>query len=195
MPKSPFSHDGSRRTQDRFATRKLADTRDRLVTQEWTRGEYTISTDRLRLDLDVIHDFLVRSYWAEGRARERVAQAIEHSLPFGVYHGDAQVGFARVVTDYVVLAFLADVFVLEEHRGKGLGAWLVEVVTSLPELRPMRRWLLGTRDAHELYRKFGFSEPTPGVLMERVDHDSDKADSASQGRSFILPELPLRPSR
>jgi GNAT superfamily N-acetyltransferase len=142
--------------------------------QEWSNGEYTISRARERLNLDVIHGFLVRSYWAEGRTRERVAQSIEHSLPFGLYHRDEQVGFARVVTDHVVLAFLADVFVLEGHRGKGLGAWLVETVTSLPELCPIRRWLLGTRDAHELYRKFEFREPTPGVLMERVDRDSDK---------------------
>ena len=81
-------------------------------------------------------------------------------------------GDRRVIP--VVLAFLADVFVLERHRGRGLGAWLVETVTSLPELRPIRRWLLGTRDAHELYRRFGFCEPAAGVLMERVDRDSDK---------------------
>ena len=141
--------------------------------REWTRGEYTISTDRDRLDLDVIHGFLVGSYWAEDRTRERVVQSIEHSLPFGIYHHENQVGFARVLTDYVVLAFLADVFVTHTYRGLGLGSWLVEVVTSLPELRPIRRWLLGTRDAHELYRKFGFAEPTPGVLMERVDVESD----------------------
>jgi GNAT superfamily N-acetyltransferase len=144
------------------------------MTREWTRGDYTISTDRQRLDLDVIHGFLTRSYWADGRSRERVARAIEHSLPFGLYHLDTQIGFARVVTDYVVIAFLADVFVLEAYRGQGLGAWLVEVATSLPELRPIRRWLLGTRDAHELYRKFGFHEPTPGFLMERVDAESDR---------------------
>ena len=142
--------------------------------REWTRGEYTISTDRKRLDLDIIHGFLIGSYWAEDRARERVAESIDHSLPFGLYHREEQVGFARVLTDYVVLAFLADVFVLETHRGRGLGAWLVEVVTSLPELRPIRRWLLGTRDAHDLYRKFGFGEPEPGVLMEKVDAESDK---------------------
>ena len=145
--------------------------------REWTRGEYTISTDRQRLDLDVIHGFLSRSYWAEGRPRERVAQAIEHSLPFGLYHFDTQIGFARVVTDFVVIAFLADVFVLEAHRGKGLGSWLVEVVTGTPELQSIRRWLLGTRDAHELYRKFGFREPIPGVLMERVDRDTDRRGS------------------
>lgn len=144
------------------------------MVQEWTRGEYTISTDRHRLDLDLIHGFLVRSYWAEGRSRERVALALERSLPFGLYHGEAQIGFARVVTDHVVIAFLADVFILEAHRGKGLGSWLVDSVTSLPELRFVRRWLLGTRDAHELYRKFGFSEPTPGVLMERLFRESDR---------------------
>jgi GNAT superfamily N-acetyltransferase len=142
--------------------------------REWTRGEYTISSDRQRLDIDVIHGFLSASYWAQGRTRERVTQSIEHSLPFGLYHGEEQVGFARVLTDYVVLAFLADVFVLESHRGKGLGRWLVEVVTDLPELRPIRRWLLGTRDAHDLYRQFGFVEPKPNVLMERVDVDSDR---------------------
>jgi len=144
------------------------------MTREWTNGEYTISTDRRRLDLDVIHRFLASSYWAQGRALERVVKSIEQSLPFGLYHGEVQVGFARVLTDYVVVAYLADVFVLEAHRGKGLGAWLVGVVTSHPELRQVRRWLLGTRDAHELYRKFGFAEPKPGVLMERLDLDSDR---------------------
>src|SRR5262245_57650635 len=130
--------------------------------QEWTRGEFVISTDRQRLDLGVIHGFLTRSYWAEGRSRERVAMAIEHSLPFGLYHLYSQIGFARVVTDHVVIAFLADVFILEAYRGRGLGGWLVEVITSLPELRSIRRWLLGTRDAHGLYRKFSFREPAAG---------------------------------
>ena len=144
------------------------------MTEEWTRGEYTISTDRDKLDVAAIHGFLSHSYWAKGRSRERVEQAIERSLPFGLYHQGSQIGFARVVTDHVVLAFLADVFVLEEYRGRGLGSWLVEVVTSLPELRRVRRWLLGTRDAHGLYRRFDFQDPKPGVLMERVDHDSDR---------------------
>ncbi len=142
--------------------------------REWRRGEYAISTDPARLDLDVIHGFLVRSYWAEGRTRERVARSIEGSLPFGLYHPSGQVGFARVVTDYVVIAYLGDVFVLEAHRRKGLGKWLVEVVVGMPELRHLRRWLLGTRDAHELYWKFGFADPVPGVLMEKVDPESDR---------------------
>jgi len=144
------------------------------MTHEWTRGDYTISTDPRRLDLDVIHGFLTRSYWAEGRSRERVALSIAHSLPFGLYHPSGQVGFARVVTDHVVIAYLADVFVLEPHRGRGLAKWLVETVLGVPELRRMRRWILGTRDAHSLYRRFGFEEPAPGVLMERFDLASDR---------------------
>ena len=136
---------------------------------------YEISTDPARLDLDVIHGFLAQSsYWAAGRSRARVARSIAASLPFGLYHRDAQVGFARVLSDEVVLAFLADVFVLPAHRGGGTGTWLVETVTSLPELATVRRWLLGTRDAHGLYRKFGFAEPPPGFLMERLDPDSDR---------------------
>ena len=142
--------------------------------REFKRDGYTISTDPGRLDLDVIHSFLVESYWARGRCRERVARSIENSIPFGLYHGSEQVGFARVVTDYVVIAFLADVFVLEPHRGKGLGRWLVETVVGMPELCRVRRWVLGTRDAHELYRRFGFGEPQGNVLLERVDLDSDR---------------------
>lgn len=144
------------------------------MTREWTRGEYLISNDPDRLDFDVIHGFLSRSYWAGGRSRERLELAIANSLPFGLYHRTAQVGLARVVTDHIVIAFLSDVFVLEEHRGKGLGEWLVDVVTSLPELRRVRRWLLGTRDAHGLYSKFGFAEPQPGFLMERLNPRSDE---------------------
>ena len=143
------------------------------------RDKYSISTDRSRLDLDVIHGFLQRSYWAPGRTRERVALSIACSIPFGLYHHgeqETQVGFARVVTDYVTIAFLADVFVLEPHRGQGLGVWLAESVVGLPELARVRRWLLGTRDAHELYRKFGFEEPEPGMLMNRLNVHSDDAE-------------------
>ena len=144
------------------------------MTEEWTRGEYTISTDRERLDIDVIHGFLSTSYWATGRSRERVARSIERSLPFGLYHAQEQVGFARVVTDYVVVAYLADVFVLESHRGKGLGRWLVDVVTSHSDLKSVRRWILGTRDAHDLYRQFGFTDPRPNIWMERFNPESDR---------------------
>lgn len=142
--------------------------------REWSRGAYSISTEHERLDLDVVHAYLRRSYWAPDRTRERVAQSINASLPFGLYRGEDQVGFARVVTDYVTIAFLADVFVLEEHRGQGLGVWLVDVATGLPELQRVRRWLLGTRDAHDLYRKFDFSDLPAGALMQRFDAESDR---------------------
>jgi len=138
--------------------------------REWTRGEFVISTDPRCLDLDVVHRFLVRSYWAEGIPRDVMERSIANSLPFGLYERSEQVGFARVLTDWAVFAMLMDVFVLERCRGQGLGKWLVEVVTSLPELGGLRRFMLATADAHELYRRFGFSEPTrPDLLMERTD--------------------------
>jgi GNAT superfamily N-acetyltransferase len=138
--------------------------------REWTRGAFTISTDPGRLDLDVIHRFLVGSYWAEGIPRAVIERSIANSLPFGLYEGGVQVGFARVLTDWTVFAMLMDVFVLERCRGRGLGTWLVEVATSLPELDGLRCFMLRTADAHELYRRFGFSEPTrPDVIMERLD--------------------------
>jgi GNAT superfamily N-acetyltransferase len=138
--------------------------------REWTRGEYTVSSDPARLDLDVVHGFLVRSYWAEGIPRDVVERSIANSLALGLYEGEAQVGFARVLTDWAVFAQLMDVFVLERCRGRGLGVWLVEIATSLPELRGLRRFMLGTNDAHELYRRFGFREPArPDLLMERVN--------------------------
>jgi GNAT superfamily N-acetyltransferase len=121
--------------------------------------EYTISTDRARLDLDTIHRFLAtEAYWSPGVARDVVERSIENSLCFGVYDGDEQVGFARVVTDGATFGWLADVFVVSGHRGRGLGKRLVAEILEHPELRGMRRWMLGTADAHELYRRFGFSE-------------------------------------
>jgi GNAT superfamily N-acetyltransferase len=139
---------------------------------EWTRGEYAISCDRARLDLDLIYDFLSReSYWARGRSRERVELSVANSLSFGLYKGGAQVGFARVVTDYATFAWLADVFVLDSERGRGLGLWLVETITSHARLREVRRWLLATRDAQELYRRFGFRDLSDSQLgwMEKLD--------------------------
>ena len=129
------------------------------MTSEWQRGEYLISTDRDRLDSAFIHNFLSNnSYWARGRDFELVQRSISNSFNFGLYKGNQQIGFARVVTDYATFAWLADVFVLDEHRGQGLGKWLVEVIVSHPKLQGFRRWLLATRDAHELYRRFGFTE-------------------------------------
>jgi len=142
--------------------------------REWTRGEFVISTDPRRLDLDVVHHFLVRSYWAEEIPRDVMERSIASSLPFGLYERSEQVGFARVLTDWAVFAMLMDVFVLDRCLGQGLGKWLVEVATSLPELGGLRRFMLGTADAHELYRRFGFSEPDrPDLLMERVDPAPD----------------------
>jgi len=140
---------------------------------ERTVGGFLISTDAARLELDVIHNFLsTQSYWAEGVPREVVARSIATSLCFGVYDGAKQVGFARVVSDYATFAYLADVFVLEAYRGRGLSKALMETVMSHPHLQGLRRWLLGTADAHGLYRKFGFAEPRyPERQMERGDPD------------------------
>ena len=124
----------------------------------WQKGQYTISTDNDRLNLPLIHDFIAnQSYWGRGRNLETVQLALENSLNFGVYKNDEQVGFARVVTDYCTFAWLADVFVVEEHRGMGLSKWLMEVVTNHPQLINMRRWILATKDAHGLYEQFGFA--------------------------------------
>ena len=134
----------------------------------WTRGTYSVSTDKSLLDLQVIHSYLSTSYWAAGRSIDTVRRSIENSLPFGVYNDKEQVGFARVVTDYATFAWLADVFILEPHRGQGLSKWLMEVIVSHPELQGFRRWVLATKDAHELYRKFGFLElKQPERWMER----------------------------
>jgi GNAT superfamily N-acetyltransferase len=128
---------------------------------------YSISTDPARLDRDLIHRFLSEdSYWAKGVTREAVDLSIENSMPFGVYLGDEQVGFARVITDRVTFAWVADVFVVEEHRGRAIGKRLMEAMLAHPDLQGMRRWLLGTADAHGLYRQFGFRElKFPGRFM------------------------------
>ncbi len=140
-------------------------------------AEYTISTDRARLDIETIHYFIsTQSYWGIGRSIELVQKSIENSLPFGVYYHDKMVGFTRVVTDYATFAWIADVFILPEHRGKGLSKWLMEVILTHPELQGFRRWVLATKDAHELYRKFGFQELNrPERWMERPDPNMKEA--------------------
>ena len=138
------------------------------MVREWRRGAYLVSTDKARLDLEMIHGFLETSYWAAGIPAQAVRRSVENSLTFGLFRGDEQVGFARVVTDYATFAYLADVFVLESYRGQGLGKWMMEVVLSYPELQDLRRWMLATRDAHGLYRKYGFAEPeNPPIFMEK----------------------------
>jgi GNAT superfamily N-acetyltransferase len=141
------------------------------MSEEWVRDEYLISTERARLDVGLIHEFLSgSSYWATGRPREVVERSIEHSLCFGVYRGERQVGFARVITDYATFAWIADVFIIEEFRGRGLAKWLGEVMIAHPALQGFRRWVLATKDAHELYRRMGFRElQRPERWMERRD--------------------------
>lgn len=125
---------------------------------EWSRDRYVISTDTKRLDRGAIHAFLSESYWAPGIPREVVDRSIQNSLPFGVYDSEGQVGFARVITDYATFAYIADVFVLPAHRGRGLAKWLMEVIHAHPDLQDLRRWMLVTRDAQALYRKVGYRE-------------------------------------
>lgn len=139
--------------------------------REWRRGEFTISTDNNRLDIRKIHDFIAnQSYWAQGRTIETVQRALDNSLNFGLYKNNQQIGFARVVTDYATFAWIADVFVLPEHRGLGLSKWLMDVILSHSELQGFRRWVLATKDAHGLYARFGFiALHRPERWMERPD--------------------------
>lgn len=131
------------------------------------RGEYAISTDTKRLDLATIHAYLTQSYWSPGIPRAVVERAVANSLCFGVYRGAEQVGFARVVTDRATFAYLADVFVLEPHRGKGLSKWLMEFIKDHEDLQGLRRFMLATKDAHGLYTQFGFTElANPSLMME-----------------------------
>jgi N-acetylglutamate synthase-like GNAT family acetyltransferase len=147
-------------------------------TQSWQRivdgKEYCISTDKERLDIVMIHDFLARqSYWAKGIPRITVEQSIRNSLCFGVYHASEQIGFARVISDFATLAYLGDVFILPEFRGRGLSKWLMECIGTHPHLRNLRRWILVTGDAHGLYARFGFTQLAhPENFMERHNPDA-----------------------
>ena len=137
---------------------------------QWMRGEYVIDTDHSRLDLDVIHGFLTGSYWATGIPRETVERSVEHSVCFGLYHETTQVGFARAITDHATFAYISDVFILESYRGHGLGNWLIATVLSHPALGGLRRCMLATADAHEVYRAHGFTRlASPDIFMERAD--------------------------
>ena len=129
---------------------------------------YELSTDPARIDRDLVHRFLHdEAYWAVGVPRDVVERCIDNSVCFGVYRGGEQVGFARVVTDRAAIAYLADVFVVAEHRGRGLGTWLVESVMSHPDLQGLRRFMLGTKDAYALYERFGFRPlAEPERMME-----------------------------
>jgi ribosomal protein S18 acetylase RimI-like enzyme len=131
------------------------------------KGEFLISTDKGKLDLDTIYSYLSESYWAKGIPREVVVCSVQNSLCFGIFAGAAQIGFARVITDFATYAYLADVFVLEAYRGRGLSKWLMEYIVAHPQLQGLRRWTLATRDAHKLYEKFGFKPlAKPDNFME-----------------------------
>jgi GNAT superfamily N-acetyltransferase len=130
------------------------------TTYEVVDGLYRITTDVSKLNIDVIHTFLSEeSYWAKEIPKHIVEKAIANSLCFGLFYKDEQIGFARLVTDKATFAYLADVFVLKEHRGKGLSKWLMRTIQSHPELQNLRRWLLTTKDAHGLYEQLGWQKP------------------------------------
>ena len=143
-----------------------------IETQEHQRGDFLISTDKSRLDIDAVHAFLSCSFWAQGIPREIVARSVEGSLCFGIYEGKNQIGLGRVISDFATYAYLGDVYVLEEYRGQGLSKWLMECIMGHPDLQGLRRWCLSTRDAHGLYRKFGFELTAyPECMMEILDFD------------------------
>ena len=173
---------------------------------EWRRGGYVVSTDPERLDLQVIHAFLTASYWAAGIPLDVVRRSLEHSVNFGLYREQAaaaaggarearrdaapdverargeQVGFARVITDRATFGYLGDVFVLPAHRGRGLSKWLMQCIDEHPELKGFRRWVLLTRDAHGLYRQFGWTPvASPERYMERWAPDVYAAAPAAAG--------------
>jgi GNAT superfamily N-acetyltransferase len=135
---------------------------------EWTKDEFIITTDKQRIDIAYVHSFLSQSYWAKNIPIEVVRRSIEGSLCFAVLHLNDQIGFARVITDEATFAYLADVFIDKDRRGKGLSKWLMEVILSYPGLQGLRRFALATRDAHGLYQQFGF-EPLskPENWMQR----------------------------
>ena len=137
----------------------------------WSRGEFCITTDNSKISLDVVHTFLAQeSYWARNIPREVVERSIVHSLCFGLFKNETQIGFARVITDRATIGYLGDVFVLTPHRGTGLSRWLMECVTSHPDLQGLRRWVLLTSDAHDLYKKFGFAAiDSPEKWMQKFN--------------------------
>jgi N-acetylglutamate synthase-like GNAT family acetyltransferase len=139
---------------------------------EWTNGDFTVTCDPEKQDLDVIHSFLSQSYWASGIPKEIVARSLRGSLCFALLYGQKQIGFARVISDFATIAYVGDVFVLPDYRSRGLSKWLMRCVTLHPDLQGLRRWILATSDAHGLYQKFGFTAlANPHVFMEQHTPD------------------------
>ncbi len=138
----------------------------------WQKDEFAISTDPARIDLKRVHAFLSQAYWCAGIPIEVVKKSIDGSLPFGIYRGGEQIGFARVITDYATIAYLGDVYVEPEWRGRGLSKWLMECILAHPELQGLRRFCLLTKDAQGLYAKFGFkNRENPTHYMEVLVKD------------------------
>jgi GNAT superfamily N-acetyltransferase len=150
----------------------------------WTKSGFEVSTDPARIDLGVVHEFLTNCYWAKGIPAETVRRSIENSICFGVYHGERQVGFARIVSDRATFAYLADVFVLPSYRGRGLSGWLMECIVGHPDLQGLRRWMLATQDAHGLYARYGF---TPIKAPERW-MEVHRPDIYAKNGCQIVPE-------
>lgn len=144
-------------------------------------GEFTISTDPERLDLNVVHGFLAgEAYWSRGIVRERLERAIRNSLCFGLYDRDTQVGFARVITDRATFAYLCDVFLLESHRGRGLGQWMIQTVHRHPDLAGLRRWALLTRDAHSFYERLGWQRTDQPEMYMEITASAASPDSVKR---------------
>ena len=138
------------------------------MTLEYKKEYFSISTDPAKLDVSVIHNFLANSYWAKNIPRDVLEKSINNCVNYGVYTDNALIGYARVLTDFSTVAYLADVFIIEEYRGKGLAKWLMECILAHPELQHIRTWMLKTHDAHGLYEKYGFSAPEkPDTIMEK----------------------------
>lgn len=136
------------------------------------KGGYLISADKSKLDLNVIHGYLSNSYWAKGRTLKISKLTVKNSLCFGLYYKNQQIGYARVITDYATFAYLADVFILEDYRGRGLSKWMMKIIFGFKGLENVKRWFLATKDAHGLYEKFGFhSLKEPEKIMEMFRKD------------------------
>ena len=148
---------------------------------EVKKGDYYITTDASKIDATLVHQYLsTESYWAAGISKEIVEKSLLNSQCFGVFYKEQQIGFARLVTDKATFAYLADVFILPAHRGTGLSKWLMEIIHAHPELQTLRRWMLGTKDAHGLYEQFGWTRYTEEVserFMQKHNPDVYKNTS------------------
>ncbi len=165
-------------TDDQLPGRRLDDTGEagpwKAIARgvEWRREPYTVSTDPERLDVAGTAEFLASTYWAPEISAPVVQRSVDHSIAFGVYDGERQVGFARAITDRATFAWVGDVFVVESHRGRGLSLWLMRCVLAHPELRELRRWMLASTTARGLYAKLGFVPlAAPERFMEIADRD------------------------